>query len=74
MPTTSARESVLRCSSRGAVTLRPASRNRDYSRRAAKRMRNPELVEVTPSSLRLRKRVLSATARNAIRKREALGT
>jgi predicted membrane GTPase involved in stress response len=29
-------------------------------------------VEVTPSSLRLRKRVLNANDRNAIRKREAL--
>jgi GTP-binding protein len=33
-------------------------------------LEDDELVEVTPVGLRLRKRVLSATARNALRKRE----
>ena len=37
-------------------------------------IQDDELVEVTPSSLRLRKRVLNANDRNAIRKREALRT
>jgi GTP-binding protein len=37
-------------------------------------IQDDELVEVTPSNLRLRKRVLNAEARNAIRKREALAT
>ena len=36
-------------------------------------IQDDELVEVTPASLRLRKRVLNANERNAIRKREALG-
>ena len=34
-------------------------------------LEDDELVEVTPAALRLRKRVLNANARNAIRKREA---
>jgi GTP-binding protein len=37
-------------------------------------IQDDELVEVTPSNLRLRKRVLNANDRNAIRKREALRT
>ena len=37
-------------------------------------IQDDELVEVTPSSLRLRKRVLNANERHAIRKREALRT